>query len=263
MSRLASVLKLFGLDPAKGVRTVLALPAFLRSRRAFRELAKSSQGARFAEGKLYPVLDDLNAAAGVATGHYFHQDIFVARRIFEHGPRRHIDVASRVDGFVAHVAVFRQIDVVDIRKLETSARNIRFMQADLMDPVTLLEIGTADSVSCLHALEHFGLGRYGDPLDYHGYRKGLHNLCSLVEPGGRLYVSVPIGPQRVEFNAHRVFACKTIIEAMPAGFTLQNISHVDDAGDLNEGNGPDDARMSENFSCHFGCGIFEYIRNAD
>lgn len=263
MSRVTSLLKLFGIDPAKGVRAAMALPRFIRDRREFRKLAEAAEGPRFAVGKLYPVLDDLTASAGVATGHYFHQDIFVARRILEQAPRRHVDVASRVDGFVAHVAVFRQIDVVDIRKLETSARNIRFMQADLMDPASLEPIGTADSVSCLHALEHFGLGRYGDPLDYHGYRRGIENLCRLVEPGGTLYLSVPIGPQRVEFNGHRVFHCRTILDAMPAGFVLRNVSHVDDAGDLHEGDGPQQAGIATEFGCRFGCGIFEFARNAD
>ena len=37
---------------------------------------------------------------------YFHQDFVVARKIFERNPRLHIDVGSRVDGFVAHVATF-------------------------------------------------------------------------------------------------------------------------------------------------------------
>jgi hypothetical protein len=33
--------------------------------------------------------------------------------------------------------------------------------------------GYCDSLSCLHALEHFGLGRYGDPIDPRGHEKGI------------------------------------------------------------------------------------------
>ena len=65
---------------------------------------------------------------------------------------------------------------------------------------------STDSLSCLHALEHFGLGRYGDPVDYDGYLKGFDNLYRILKPGGRLYFSVPMGPQRIEFDAHRVFS---------------------------------------------------------
>ena len=51
-----------------------------------------------------PCLGDRYDPSGAASGHYFYQDLLVARRIYERRPVRHVDVASRVDGFVAHVA---------------------------------------------------------------------------------------------------------------------------------------------------------------
>ena len=68
-----------------------------------------------------------------------------------------------------------------------------------------------DSASCLHALEHFGLGRYGLPIDPNGYRKGLANLASFLRPGSTLYLSTPIGRPRVEFNANWVFDPRNIV----------------------------------------------------
>ena len=65
-----------------------------------------------------------------------------------------------------------------------------------------------DSISSLHAIEHFGLGRYGDPIDYYGFEKAIDNISKLLEISGHFYFSVPIGPQRIEFNAHRVFSIK-------------------------------------------------------
>jgi len=53
------------------------------------------------------MLTDRFDPGGDASGHYFHQDLIVARRIFERDPRKHVDVGSRIDGFVAHLAVFR------------------------------------------------------------------------------------------------------------------------------------------------------------
>jgi hypothetical protein len=73
-----------------------------------------------------------------------------------------------------------------------------------MKPIEGLE-GYCDSLSCLHALEHFGLGRYGDPIDPSGFERGLCNMASLLTKGGIFYLSVPIGIDRVEFNANRVF----------------------------------------------------------
>jgi hypothetical protein len=69
-----------------------------------------------------------------------------------------------------------------------------------------------DSVSCLHALEHFGLGRYGDKIDIYSLEKGLSNLVKLLAKDGLLYLSVPIGKERIEFNAHRVMDISTILK---------------------------------------------------
>jgi hypothetical protein len=62
-------------------------------------------------------------------------------------------------------------------------------------------------------LEHFGLGRYGDPIDPKGYETGLHNIAKILRSGGVFYLSVPVGNERVEFNAHRVFDPNTIVGA--------------------------------------------------
>ena len=107
------------------------------------------------------------------------------------------------------------------------------------------------------ALEHFGLGRYGDPLDPSGWRKGFANLASMIAPGGWLYLSVPIGPQRTEFNAHRVFSIKTVLELLAERFTVRRFAYVGDDDDLRI-----DVRLSpdvvdSNAGCTFGCGIFE------
>jgi hypothetical protein len=85
----------------------------------------------------------------------------------------------------------------------------------------LLLAGYCDSLSCLHAIEHFGLGRYGDPIDPLGYKKGIANMASLLSTGGVFYLSTPIGRERVEFNANWVFNPNTIISvASSHGLTL-------------------------------------------
>jgi hypothetical protein len=68
----------------------------------------------------------------------------------------------------------------------------------------------ADCVTCLHSIEHFGLGRYGDPIDANGWKSGLMHLAAIVRPGGRLILSTPVGSQRIKFNSHRIFDPMTI-----------------------------------------------------
>jgi len=71
--------------------------------------------------------------------------------------------------------------------------------------------GYCDSLSCLHALEHFGLRRYGDPIDPQGYERALASMAGLLKRGGVFYLSVPIGIDRIEFNANRIFNPRVIV----------------------------------------------------
>jgi hypothetical protein len=200
----------------------------------------------------------------VASGQYFHQDLLVAQLIYRAGARRHVDVGSRVDGFIAHVAVFCEVEVLDIRPIQSRARNINFRAVDIMKQDAGLYDYT-DSLSCLHALEHFGLGRYGDPIDYNGHRQGFATLARMVRVGGVFYFSVPISErQRFEFNAHRIFSIPYLLEMFDeCGFEVKGFHYVDDAGDLHESQNHQSEAANNSFGLSHGCGIFEIRKRVD
>jgi len=240
------------------LRRTRQISVFRRHRNQFRDSIKASS-VDWDFGNDYPCLDDFGDSAGVANGHYFHQDLYVAQCIYADKPERHLDVGSRIDGFVAHVATYREIDVADIRPIDSKVRNIRFHQVNFMNLDAVKSMGTWPSVSCLHALEHFGLGRYGDPVDPDGWLTGLKSLATVVNEGGVLYLSVPIGIQRIEFNAHRVFSPETILRAAETWFEFCGFSYVNDEGDffrlgsITEGQLPSDIEKMD-----YGCGIFTF-----
>ena len=226
---------------------------FLQTRRALR--AQLRGDALWPWGKFYPIFSDRKEQGGTMRGHYFHQDLHVAREIFKANPQRHADIGSRTDGFVAHVASFRSLEMLDIRPIQSIVPGIEFRQADLMQlPEDL--VGAFDSVSSLHAIEHFGLGRYGDPIDAYGYKAALINIRKLLKLGGTFYFSVPIGPQRIEFNAHRVFSVGHLLEVLRGDFVVEEFSFVDDAGDFHPSVELTEEVVRGNCGCTFGCGIF-------
>lgn len=248
----------FGIDPLKFVSATQNLGIVLTE---FSALKKQNQSTdkKWKINLSMPFFHDRNDLGGTASGHYFHQDLLVARRVFARKPQRHVDVGSRVDGFVAHVACFREIEVFDIRTPPDNLPNIIFRQADLMNLLPQFK-DYCDSLSCLHALEHFGLGRYGDPVNIEGYVSGFEGLSQMLQSGGVFYLSVPTGTERIEFNGHRVFSIETILKLAESKFDLINFSYIDDAGDLHENVSLDSPAARENFNLNYGCGIFEFVK---
>lgn len=157
------------------------------------------------------ILTDKYSPAG-SLGNYFWQDLWAAKLIVKSGIKNHFDIGSRLDGFIAHLLA-AQIDVtmIDIREFPG---NVEHLHTIVDDATTLHQIPdeSVESMSALCSLEHFGLGRYGDPVDPEACFKCFDNIQRKLKRGGRLYISVPVGKERVEFNAHRVFYASTIIE---------------------------------------------------
>lgn len=214
----------FGFDPLHLLRSLRGIPRYIYDWRQFRQ----GYSGRLT---LMPCLHDRYEEGGTTKSEYFWQDLLVARWIFEAKPEKHVDVGSRVDGFVAHVASFREIEVFDVRPVTSQVPGVIFRQANLMDmatlPADLMGGGYCDSLSCLHALEHFGLGRYGDPINPRGWERGFANMASLLKPGGMFYLSTPIGQERVEFNANWVFDPRTIFRcAEQCGLNAQSLTVI-------------------------------------
>lgn len=250
-----TILQAFGFNPRTTYHAIKGIPVYFRNRKLIKQQSRLSH-VSFLFGKPFPCLHDRFAQSGVAQGHYFHQDLRVAQQVFKNKPIKHVDVGSRIDGFVAHVAAYRPIEVIDIRPLNTKIDNMQFIQLDFMRSLPSIYHEYTDSISCLHALEHFGLGRYGDPIDFEGHIKGLNNLTTMLKPGGTLYLSVPIGNQRIEFDAHRVFSINTVLELTKDHYTLLTFSYIDDLGNFHKNMTLTEDKINNNFFCQYGCGVF-------
>ena len=198
------------------------------------------------------ILGQHKSLSGNIDKHYFNQDIRVANLIFEKKPKKHVDIGSRIDGFVSHIASFRKLEVFDIRKNKINNKNIEFKNIDLQN-LDKTYYNYSDSVSCLHTIEHMGLGRYGDQIDPFGHKKAFLNLINLTKTNGILYVSFPIAKNsRVEFNAHRIFNPLEIF-SWSKNFNLINFDYINDDGLLEENV---DLKSNLFSDLNYGCGIY-------
>lgn len=177
--------------------------------------------------RYFKIYNDKDEAANVDM-HYFLQDYYFAKIINEKAPKQHYDIGSRVDGFIAHLlSANRKVTMIDIRPFSISIDGLGFIQADATK-LDGIEDGSIESISSLHAIEHFGLGRYGDDIDPDGWLKALRAIEKKIKTGGTLYLGLPISPEdRLYYNAHRTFNPETIVSAMPE-MKVESFSYIRD-----------------------------------
>lgn len=161
--------------------------------------------------QLWPILTEKYEEAGLVHN-YFLQDLWAAKKILKNSPEAHFDIGSRLDGFIAHLlSAGILVKMIDIRPFPAQIEGLETIVDDATE-LKNIEDESIDSFSALCSLEHFGLGRYGDPIDPEACFKCFESIQKKIKNGGSLYLSVPIGKEKVEFNAHRVFYASTIID---------------------------------------------------
>jgi hypothetical protein len=198
----------------------------------------------------YPCLTDWTSHTPFDR-HYVYQGMWAARKLASAQCEIHVDVGSSVL-WVSVVASIIPTVFVDYRPVRNISDRILSVAGDVLS--LPFRDGTIRSLSCLHVMEHIGLGRYGDPLDPSGSQKAAGELMRVLAPEGRLLLSVPIGRERVQFNAHRVFAVGTVLSIFRQ-LELRDLAIVDDAGSFINSVDPRSVPM-----CEYGCGLFEFVR---
>lgn len=98
----------------------------------------------------------------------------------------HIAAAAWPEGSFVGVDCRAPDDIEENGRIVRMRQDIR--QTDLFTPESF------DAIVSLSAIEHIGLGHYGDPKDPDGDTKAMANVFRWLKPGGWVYFDVPYDP---------------------------------------------------------------------
>lgn len=193
----------------------------------------------------YPCLEDQTKKTSF-DAHYIYHTAWAARILAITKPDEHVDISSALY-FSAIVSAFIPVKFFDYRPAKISLGNLSTSQCDLHS--LFFEDNSISSLSCMHVVEHIGLGRYGDPLDPQGDLKAMHEIRRVLAKKGDLLLVVPVGKPKVRFNAHRIYHTEQVLSAID--LKLVNFSLVLDSGEFIYGADIGQANEQE-----YGCGCF-------
>ncbi len=185
--------------------------------------SESVRDGRFLQISSKPCLDDIDKGAGDFCPIYLYHTSWAARILMRSTPEHHVDIGSMVY-FIGIASAICPITFCDIRPVSIPIPGITTQEAD----ITALPFAkdSVSSLSCLHVMEHIGLGRYGDALDVQGDLKAAAELIRVLAPGGQLLMVLPVGRPKVEFNAHRIYSYDQVMR-MFWGLELKEFTLVE------------------------------------
>ncbi len=159
--------------------------------------------------------------------HYVYHVAWAVRKVLELKPNFHTDISSSLY-FSSTLSASLPVKFYDYRPAKLTLSNLESYSADLTKLPFPDE--SIESLSCMHTIEHIGLGRYGDPLDPDGDLKAIKELKRVLAKGGSLLFVVPIGQPKIEFNAHRIYSYRMIKELF-SDLELAEFYFIPESGD--------------------------------
>uniref|UniRef100_A0ACD5GSW4 DUF268 domain-containing protein n=1 Tax=Desertifilum tharense IPPAS B-1220 TaxID=1781255 RepID=A0ACD5GSW4_9CYAN len=94
-----------------------------------------------------------------------------------------------------------QPTVIDYHKIQSQHPGIQTLTIEEYDRHPL-QFDAAFSIS---SFEHDGLGRYGDPLNPNADLQAMQKMKRILKHQGLLFCSVPVGQDKLVWNAHRIY----------------------------------------------------------
>lgn len=233
---------------------ILGIPFVLTGYLRFKKMEKNNSRFLLEFKDFYPQIKDKTIKTNFDR-HYVYHTSWAARIIAETKPAKHIDVSSSLY-FSGIVSAFVPIEFYDYRPADLRLENLQSNRGDLSSlPFPSESIA---SLSCMHTVEHIGLGRYGDSIDPNGDIKACGELSRVLAPKGSLLFVVPVGEKaRIEWNAHRIYTYEQVIKLFP-DLTLKEFAFIPEHGSRGGLIRHADPKLINGEK--YACGCFHFVR---
>jgi SAM-dependent methyltransferase len=230
--------------------------SFIKEFYKFKSLYASTQRRfQLRWGEKRACLNDKTPTTGFDR-HYIYHPAWAARILAETKPAVHIDISSTLY-FCSIISAFMPVNFYDYRPADLRLDKLNTSSADLLN--LPFDDESIDSLSCMHVVEHVGLGRYGDPLDPDYDLKAISELKRVLAPGGNLLFVVPVGGiPKIIFNAHRIYSYEQVLDYF-SDLKLMEFALIPD--EQAKGGLIRNASREMADSCTYGCGCFWFKKN--
>lgn len=235
------------------LRRLMALRWFISD---YFKLKKALQGDRrfsLSLTQLRPILIDRTDTTQFEP-HYVYHPAWAARIVARNSPEKHVDISSMLQ-FSTIVSAFVPVEFYDYRPAQLKLSGHKSEHGDLTN--LSFPSDSIRSLSCMHTLEHIGLGRYGDPIDPQGDIKAADELARVLAPGGSFIFVTPVGKSKLEFNAHRIYSYEQVLALFPTLKLVEFSLVPDNFRELGFIENADPSLVKEQ---DWGCGCFHFTK---
>lgn len=129
---------------------------------------------------------------------------FAAAHLARILPSSILDIGSYRQFIIGLLAAF-SVTTLDVRERKAASSRETVMTGDAS--ALPFDDGSFPAIVSLCAVEHFGLGRYGDPFDPHGDMKAFAEMKRVCAPGGEIIFTTTFTAAHpsIAMNAHRIY----------------------------------------------------------
>jgi SAM-dependent methyltransferase len=144
---------------------------------------------------------------------------FAAQTLYRIRPQTVLDVGS-YRHFVIGLLAGYDVTSLDVRARSPACAREKVVTSDAK--ASGVPRAGFDAIVSLCAIEHFGLGRYGDAFDLDGDAAAIREWRRLLKPGGSLVLTTTFSASgdALAFNAHRIYGAATLRE-FAKGFVIR------------------------------------------